>query len=73
MHFDDVVISVRGLSKAYRLFDHPGDRIKQFFSFGLNRCHREFNALDDVSFDIHRVRPLVSSGETVRARALCCS
>ena len=58
MHSDDVVISVRGLSKAYRLFDHPGDRIKQFFSFGLNRCHREFNALDDVSFDIRR-------GETV--------
>ena len=54
----DVVISARGLSKSYRLFDHPGDRIKQFLSLGLRRYHREFTALQDVSFDIRR-------GETI--------
>lgn len=55
---DDIAISVRNLSKIYRLFNHPGDRIKQFFSFGIKQYHREFTALNDVSFDIKR-------GETV--------
>ncbi|MCC6143784.1 MAG: ABC transporter ATP-binding protein [Candidatus Hydrogenedentes bacterium] len=54
----DVVISARGLSKSYRLFGHPGDRVKQFLSFGLRRYHREFTALNGVSFDIRK-------GETV--------
>jgi lipopolysaccharide transport system ATP-binding protein len=50
----DVVISARGLSKTYRLFGHPGDRVKQFLSFGLKRYHREFTALRDVSFEVRR-------------------
>lgn len=58
MQSDDVVISVRNLSKNYRLFAHPGDRIKQFFSLGLKQYHRDFTALKDLSFDIQR-------GETV--------
>jgi len=55
---DDLAISVRNLTKTYRLFGHPGDRIKQFFSLGLKQYHREFTALKDVSFDIKK-------GETV--------
>ncbi|MBL0207226.1 MAG: hypothetical protein IPP84_04375 [Propionivibrio sp.] len=50
----DIAISVRNLTKTYRLFGHPGDRIKQFFSLGLKQYHREFTALKDVSFDIKR-------------------
>lgn len=55
---NDIAISVKNLSKTYRLFGHPGDRIKQFFSLGLKQYHREFTALQDVSFDIKK-------GETV--------
>ena len=55
---DDIAISARNLTKTYRLFDHPGDRIKQFLSLGTKRYHREFTALKDVSFDIKK-------GETV--------
>lgn len=58
MPSDDIAISVQNLSKTYRLFGHPGDRIKQFFTLGLKQYHREFAALKDVSFDIRR-------GETV--------
>lgn len=58
MRSDDIAISVRNLTKTYRLFGHPGDRIKQFFSLGLKQYHREFTALKDVSFDIKK-------GETV--------
>ncbi|MBI4989035.1 MAG: ABC transporter ATP-binding protein [Rhodocyclales bacterium] len=54
----DVVISARNLAKTYRLFGHPGDRIKQFLSLGLRRYHRDFTALKDVSFDIRK-------GETI--------
>lgn len=54
----DIAISVRNLTKTYRLFAHPGDRIKQAATFGLRKYHREFTALKDVSFDIRK-------GETV--------
>jgi ABC-type polysaccharide/polyol phosphate transport system ATPase subunit len=58
MPADDIAISVRNLTKTYRLFGHPGDRVKQFFSLGFKQYHREFTALKDVSFDIKK-------GETV--------
>ena len=54
----DIAISVRNLTKTYRLFAHPGDRIKQAATFGLRKYHKEFTALKDVSFDIKK-------GETV--------
>lgn len=54
----DIVISARNLTKAYRLFGHPGDRVKQFLSLGMKQYHREFTALRDVSFDVRR-------GETI--------
>ena len=54
MSSDDIAISVRNLTKTYRLFGHPGDRIKQFLCFGLKQYHSEFNALKDVSLDIKK-------------------
>ncbi|UUZ65752.1 ABC transporter ATP-binding protein [Polaromonas sp. P1-6] len=54
----DIAISVKNLTKTYRIFGHPGDRIKQAFTFGRMRFHREFTALKDVSFEIKK-------GETV--------
>ena len=54
----DAAISVKNLTKTYRIFGHPGDRIKQAFTLGRVRFHREFTALKDVSFEIKR-------GETV--------
>lgn len=54
----DVAISVRNLTKTYRIFGHPGDRIRQALTLGRMRFHREFTALKDVSFDIRK-------GETV--------
>lgn len=58
MSSDHIAISVRNLGKTYRLFHHPGDRIKQFFSLGMKKYHNEFTALHGVSFDIKK-------GETV--------
>lgn len=54
----NVTISVRNLTKTYRLFNHPGDRIKQFLSLGLIQYHKEFTALRDVTFEVQK-------GETI--------
>ena len=54
----DVAISVRNLTKTYRIFGHPGDRIKQALTLGRVKFHREFTALRDVSFEIKK-------GETI--------
>ena len=48
------------LTKTYRIFGQPGERFKQAMTFGLRKCHKEFTALKDVSFDIW-VKPLASS------------
>lgn len=50
----DKAISVESLVKTYRIFGHPGDRLKQAFTFGRMRFHREFTALKDVSFEINK-------------------
>ncbi len=46
----DVAISVRGLRKTYRLYAHPRDMLIE--ALAGRRRHREFTALDDVSFDV---------------------
>lgn len=50
----DVAISVRNLTKTYRIFGHPGERIKQALTFGKVRFHREFTALQGASFEIKK-------------------
>jgi lipopolysaccharide transport system ATP-binding protein len=58
MSCDDISLSVSNLTKTYRIFGHPGDRVKQALSFGLKKYHDEFTALKDVSFDVNK-------GETI--------
>jgi lipopolysaccharide transport system ATP-binding protein len=50
----EIAISANSLTKTYRIFGHPGDRIKQALTFGQVRCHREFTAVRDVSFEIRK-------------------
>lgn len=54
----ETVISLSGISKMYRLYDSPLDRIKEALPFSRRKRHREFWALRDVSLD-------VGQGETV--------
>jgi len=48
----DAVISVRSLSKAYRMYSRPLDRFKQAFTWGRRQYYHEFWALRDVNFDV---------------------
>jgi lipopolysaccharide transport system ATP-binding protein len=54
----DPALRVRHLSKSYRLYASPRDRILESLWRGRRRLHHEVRALDDVSLDVDR-------GETV--------
>lgn len=49
------LISVKGLSKSYEIYDRSADRLRQIVLGNERRRYfREYRALSDVSFDIHR-------------------
>src|SRR3989449_3061243 len=47
-----VALRVERVSKQYRIYDHPGDRLKESLTRGRWQWHREFWALRDVSFQV---------------------
>lgn len=51
-------LEVHNLTKTYRLYRSPKDRLRELFSLNAKKHHREFLALDDVSF-------AVEQGETI--------
>lgn len=55
---NNIAIKVSHLSKVYKLYDKPIDRLKESLHPLKKRYHKEFYALNDVSFEIKK-------GETV--------
>jgi ABC-type polysaccharide/polyol phosphate transport system ATPase subunit len=53
-----VALRVEGVSKQFRIYERPGDRLKESLTRGRWKAHREFWALSDVSFE-------VETGQTV--------
>jgi len=52
---DEVLLSVRGVSKCYFLYDRPQDRLKSHLLWRFGKSYgREFWALRDVSFDVRK-------------------
>ena len=47
-----VALRVEKVSKQYRIYERPGDRLKESLTRGLVRRHQEFWALRDVDFEI---------------------
>ena len=45
-------LRVNGVSKQYRTYARPGDRLKETLTRGRLRRHKEFWALHDVSFEL---------------------
>jgi ABC-type polysaccharide/polyol phosphate transport system ATPase subunit len=55
---NDIAIKVTNLSKSYKLYDKPLDRLKESLNPFRRKYHKEFYALNDISFEIKR-------GETI--------
>ena len=47
-------ISVKGVTKVYQLYDKPIDRLKEAMSIRKKNYHKDFFALDEVSFDVEK-------------------
>lgn len=54
----DIAISVNNISKMYKLYDNPMDRLKESLGLSKKKRYKEHYALNDVSFQVHK-------GETV--------
>ena len=54
----NIAISVKNLTKLYKLYNKPIDRLKEALSPFRRKYHRNFTALNDISFDIKK-------GETI--------
>src|SRR5579864_3978023 len=57
------MIGVEGVSKMYKLYQHPGDRLKEAITFGRRRLYREHWAVRDITLDIKKGETFCIVGE----------
>jgi len=48
----DIAIRVENLNKIFRIYDRPGDRLKEAFAFGREKYHVDFQALRELTFEV---------------------
>lgn len=53
MH-NNISIKVDKISKIYNLYDNPKDRLKEIFLPGNAILHKEYKALNDISFEVQK-------------------
>ncbi len=57
------VVDFRGVSKSYPIYPAPSARLKELALFNRRSFHRDFWALQDVTFEIHRGETFCIVGE----------
>ncbi|MEA2014505.1 MAG: ABC transporter ATP-binding protein, partial [Thermodesulfobacteriota bacterium] len=70
------VISVKDVTKTYRLYNTHADRVREAFHPLRRKYHRPFKALEDVSFDVKRGEPIGiigrnGSGKSTLLQIIC--
>ncbi len=45
-------ITVQHLSKSYRIYSRPWDKLREAIGMGSGKLHKDFWALDDISFEL---------------------
>jgi len=56
-------VEFQKVSKSYSIYEAPGDRLKELLSFNRLKCHRDFWALHDISFETRRGETFCLIGE----------
>jgi ABC-type polysaccharide/polyol phosphate transport system ATPase subunit len=51
---EDIVISIKNLTKTYKLYSNHADRVKETFNPFRKKYHHPFNALTNISFNVKR-------------------
>lgn len=57
------VIEFDRVSKSYPIYDAPGDRLRELLTFNRRSFHRDFWALNNLSFDVRRGETFCIIGE----------
>jgi lipopolysaccharide transport system ATP-binding protein len=50
----NIVISIKNLTKTYKLYSNHADRVKETFNPFRKKYHHPFNALNNISFNVKR-------------------
>ncbi len=69
-------IEIKNLTKAYRLYNSPRDRLREIMSLNGRKFHHEVYALNDVSFNIEKgqtvgIIGLNGSGKSTLLKIIC--
>ena len=56
-------VEFQAVTKSYAIYDSPGDRLKELLSFNRFKCHRDFLALQDLTFEVKRGETFCIVGE----------
>ena len=50
----EIAIAVNNITKAYKLYDKPTDRLRESLGLSKQKRYKEILALNDVSFDVKK-------------------
>jgi ABC-type polysaccharide/polyol phosphate transport system ATPase subunit len=56
-------VEFQAVSKSYAIYESPGDRLKELLSLNRLKCHRDFLALQDLTFEVKRGETFCIVGE----------
>ncbi|HUB80380.1 MAG TPA: ABC transporter ATP-binding protein [Bryobacteraceae bacterium] len=56
-------VEFQGVSKTYAIYESPGDRLRELLTLNRLRRHRDFLALEDLTFEVKRGETFCIVGE----------
>ncbi|MCP3943385.1 MAG: ABC transporter ATP-binding protein [Desulfobacteraceae bacterium] len=73
---DTIAVSIKNVSKKFRLFNSPSERLLEAFHPFKKKYHQEFWALKDISFDVKKGKTLGiiglnGSGKSTLLQIIC--